>query len=1380
MAIFKCKSCGGSLEIKEGDSVAVCEYCNNPQTLPRLDSEKKVTLYDRANHFRRNNEFDKAMSIYEQILNEDTSDAEAYWSLVLCRYGIEYVEDPATHKRIPTVNRTQPTSIYADENYKAAIANADLLQREIYEAEAKAIDEIQKGILAISEKEKPFDIFICYKETDANGQRTRDSVLANDIYHLLSNEGYKVFFSRITLEDKLGSAYEPYIFAALHSAKVMVVLGTKKEYFHAPWVMNEWKRFQALIQSGEEKTLIPAYRDMDPYDLPEEFSFLQALDMSKLGFMQDLLHGIRKIVPVNGSKAAAGSDASSAGDANSQALLKRAFLFLEDRNWKSADEYCEKVLDTNPENAQAYLGKLLAELRVSNREQLKRMSTPFDDRANYKNTLRFADPELANFLQRTVSDIRERNEAERVAGIYEDGVSKMRSAHTESAFRSAAVAFGKIIGYKDAETLANQCLAQAETCRKDEVYAKAIQQATTAKYSSLQQGIEAHLSAIRSMESISGWRDADQKIVEFQKDLEELRVREKEEIALAEAERRAEEKRRQAELDREKRKRTVRKAKKLIKRAVILGAIVAFVFGVIWPKMIRPNLSTDDIYSPEIVRTYSGTVDKSTRYETDKWNHIFTILSCEESGEVTATWEFMHNGNYGKYHLTGQIVDKKNNGNIKIEFTATSWEVQPEGYEWTSNFTAEISDHATTWYGDGVTLSAGTSDSYDIKTASDFRKLTNSDGLYILKNDIDLGGSDWTPIEGFSGTLIGNGFTIKNLTIESSADNIGFFATLDGFVSSLNFENAKVKVSGRKENIGILCGSLNGTAVNISTSGSVEAPIGTNVGGIIGKVVNEGSYALASLKNTATVSGNEKVGGVIGSAEDSISKYDSFTVTMHGLENTASVTASGAYVGGIAGYVFLDNTNGSSYHITLHAAELVNTGHVKGSSFAGGIFGYAGTDSTESYLQDSSNASAVTAECYVGAVAGQLYYITLDSCKNDGSTVSGTGYYAENGEKYAFVGGFVGRGYLANSCTNTVEIAYDGGGAYVGGIIGYTDAIGSYTMSGLKNTAAISGNDCVGGIIGGMANIVSKYDNYTVSMSGMENTASVTASGDYAGGIVGYLFLENTNGSYTVALYATELANTGDIKGNAYVGGIFGYAGTDSEESYLQDSSNASAVTAEYYVGAVAGQLEIIKLYSCKNNGSTVSATGYEVVDGEKYAFVGGFVGRGYTADACTNTVEIAYDAGGAYVGGIMGYTDAAGEYSMSVLKNTADISGNNYVGGIFGGMENRVDKYSNYTVSLHTFENTGSITASGNYVGGIAGSLDFGNSCGKNYSVTLYATAMTNSGNVKGNSYVGGIFGYAKTDSENSSMTDTNATGEVSGKSSGTVNGKAENLTEK
>ena len=194
MIIFKCKICGGSLEIDNNTSIMVCEYCGTKQTLPKLDDEKRMKLYERANHFRRNSEFDKAMEIYEKILNEDSLDAEAYWSLVLCRYGIEYVEDPILHKRVPTVNRTQYTSIYDDDNFKSALEYADENQRYIYEEEAKLINEIQKKILQISQKEAPFDIFICYKETDNNGRRTLDSVLAQDIYYQLIQEGYKVFF----------------------------------------------------------------------------------------------------------------------------------------------------------------------------------------------------------------------------------------------------------------------------------------------------------------------------------------------------------------------------------------------------------------------------------------------------------------------------------------------------------------------------------------------------------------------------------------------------------------------------------------------------------------------------------------------------------------------------------------------------------------------------------------------------------------------------------------------------------------------------------------------------------------------------------------------------------------------------------------------------------------------------------------------------------------------------------------------------------------------------------------------------------------------------------------------------------------------------------
>lgn len=294
--VYKCKVCGGALDVEHSNkNIVVCPYCGIQQTLPKNENDNVRNLYDRANHFLRKNEYDKAEAIYETILNEDTSDGEAYWSLVLCKYGVEYVKDPKTKKYVPTCNRTKTQSILSDEDYKKALENSTKEQQNLYTMQAKEINEIQKRILELSRKEKPYDVFICYKEKDNNGNRTEDSILAQDIYDKLESEGLRVFFARITLEDKLGVEYEPYIYAALNSAKVMIILGTSREYFESAWVKNEWSRYLSITKSDKDKIIIPCYKGMDAYDLPEEFAHLQAQDMGKIGFMQDLVRGIKKI-----------------------------------------------------------------------------------------------------------------------------------------------------------------------------------------------------------------------------------------------------------------------------------------------------------------------------------------------------------------------------------------------------------------------------------------------------------------------------------------------------------------------------------------------------------------------------------------------------------------------------------------------------------------------------------------------------------------------------------------------------------------------------------------------------------------------------------------------------------------------------------------------------------------------------------------------------------------------------------------------------------------------------------------------------------------------------------------------------------------------------
>ena len=97
-------------------------------------------------------------------------------------------------------------------------------------------------------------------------------------------------------------------------------------------------------------------------------------------------------------------------------LLRRAFMFLEDGDWDSADEYCERVLDMDPGNAEAYLGKLMAELKTARREALKDCKTPFDGSRNYRKAVCFGDAALKEELVGCIAFINERRtEEQRIA-----------------------------------------------------------------------------------------------------------------------------------------------------------------------------------------------------------------------------------------------------------------------------------------------------------------------------------------------------------------------------------------------------------------------------------------------------------------------------------------------------------------------------------------------------------------------------------------------------------------------------------------------------------------------------------------------------------------------------------------------------------------------------------------------------------------------------------------------------------------------------------------------------------------------------------------------------------------------------------------------------
>ena len=423
MSVIKCKMCGGDLELVEGSSVAVCEYCGSQQTVPAADNEKKLTLFARANRLRLACEFDKAAGVYESIVADFPTEAEAYWGLVLCRYGIEYVDDPATGKKIPTCHRSSFDSVMEDSDFEQALENADAVARRVYRDEAKAIEELRRGIVEVSGKEPPYDIFICYKETAEDGQRTVDSVIAQDVYDALAEKGYRVFFSRISLEDKLGTEYEPYIFAALHSAKIMLAFGTDYEYYNAVWVKNEWSRYLQLMTKDKSKHLIPCYKGIDAYDMPKEFAKLQAQDMGKVGAMQDLLRGVDKIM--SGNSSAAAQPPQAATNATAESLLKRAQMFLEDKDSKLATEYAQKVLDIDPECADAYMVLLLATWEIGTWEEAGSNIIKVVQSREYKRARQFASGALADKLA----------DAERLANEHAERLAQVEKQRIEEANR---------------------------------------------------------------------------------------------------------------------------------------------------------------------------------------------------------------------------------------------------------------------------------------------------------------------------------------------------------------------------------------------------------------------------------------------------------------------------------------------------------------------------------------------------------------------------------------------------------------------------------------------------------------------------------------------------------------------------------------------------------------------------------------------------------------------------------------------------------------------------------------------------------------------------------------------------------------------------------
>ena len=290
-----CNICGANYEYRNGRWI--CPACGAYKE-EELSNEEVTLLYHAAQKLRLS-DFDESEKAYSDIIEKFPKNPSGYWGRLLSKYGIKYEED-FDGRKIPTCYAASIESVMSDKDYIKAIELADADAKETYQKQAAYIERVRKEWIEKARKEKPYDIFICYKDSDlANGiDRTQDSIAAQDLYIHLTEQGYRVFFSRESLRDKVGEKYEPYIFNALSTAKVMLVYGSKSEYITSTWLKNEWTRYEKRVQAGEKKpnSLIVACDGFSPAELPKALSSMQCFDATKRSFYSDLDAVVKKII----------------------------------------------------------------------------------------------------------------------------------------------------------------------------------------------------------------------------------------------------------------------------------------------------------------------------------------------------------------------------------------------------------------------------------------------------------------------------------------------------------------------------------------------------------------------------------------------------------------------------------------------------------------------------------------------------------------------------------------------------------------------------------------------------------------------------------------------------------------------------------------------------------------------------------------------------------------------------------------------------------------------------------------------------------------------------------------------------------------------------
>lgn len=515
---------------------------------------------------------------------------------------------------------------------------------------------------------------------------------------------------------------------------------------------------------------------------------------------------------------------------------------------------------------------------------------------------------------------------------------------------------------------------------------------------------------------------------------------------------------------------------------------------------------------------------------------------------------------------------------------------------------------------------------------------------------------------------------------------------------------------------------LNGIVIN----GKTQA-------GIFKQLIN-GATIKNLVINNISISNGAELGAIAGIAQG--------TVNISGINMTGNISGTNN-VGGLIGNI----SNGNIYieNVTMNAS-------ISGSKNVGGAIGYQNCycsiknfTTSSSFKVGSSDVSVSNNAENVGGVIGWSDNKQFNIFNADIIHTSSIDDNAEivTGDKN--IGGLIGKITNLGEPNGTIDscrvISPIKANNYVGGFIGYAEIAHNLSITNSQSCVITKQGNYLGGFIGYLRYSVSTDNLLTFSNNNLvasDNSEIQIRGNDYVGGLFGYVnakSLSLSNSNYIMS----------PIYGNSHVGGLIGemegttfnvgtplYGKAGTQISGLQIQANT-------YVGGIVGSMKSSTLNGTQQLNPTAGINGFDeskvsiicTVNGNGER-VGGAVG--YANKSIINGVvvkgSINNTSGGIYTGGIVGYFDD-GNKAVTSCSFSGSLNGSDYTGGIVGEI--------NKLGQIQQCINYGTIHG-GVRTGGIVGKV-------MNKDDEPWVNECANVGAVTGSHYVGGIAGYVSAD---------------------------------